>query len=174
MTALMSLNNTTIIDFTGTHEGASRFSTFGTDVISLIRSSSGTKVLVVIDRGYELPNVAPYVVRDHLNLTGNNPLVGINDPCGERFPSVNNVYITDACPHLSSGVAAGLKLGVVPTSEEMSFMRSLGADFYCYNLVPTMIVAAHAGWRVLGIVLPEGTDVQPVLKDVLQLGSRGN
>jgi purine-nucleoside phosphorylase len=110
---------------------------------------------------------APHVVRDHLNLTGTNPLVGPNDPCGERFPSVNDVYITDLCPNLPRGVAAGLVGGVFPTREEMEFLRSLGADFCCYNLVPTMIVAAHAGLKVLGLVVPEGVEVNPVLDVVL-------
>lgn len=155
------------VDFTRDAEGFHHLSGFDERVISLIRQGTGKKVLVVVDRGFCLPKEAPHIVLDHLNLSGTNPLVGPNDSCGERFPSVNNVYITDVCPNLPRVVVAGLKPGVFPTREEMSFIASLGAQCCCYNLVPTMIVAAHAGWKVLGIVVPEAAKLQPVMEEVL-------
>lgn len=166
MTTMTSLKDARCIDFTREAEGFLQLKSFGDRVISFVREGKGSQVLVVVDRGYMMRNATPHVVRDHLNLTGTNPLVGPNDPCGERFPSVNGVYVTDLCPQLPRGVAAGLKPGVFPTREEMDFLSSLGADFCCYNLVPTMIVAAHAGFKVLGIVAPEGCDLSPVLQAV--------
>ncbi len=152
----VSLKGARRIDYSGGADGFERFDSFGDRVVNLLRTSTGSKVLVVIDGGFGFANAAPHVVRDHLNLTGGNPLVGPNDSCGERFPSVNDIYVTDLVRSLPTGVAAGLKPGVVPSDKELEFIREMGADFCCYNLVPTMIVAAHAGWRVLGIVVPEG------------------
>lgn len=140
------------IDFTNTVPGFQSFDSCGDEVLRLVRHA-GAETVIAIDRGYEIE--APHLVTDHLNLTGHNPLVGPNDPCGERFPSVNDIYVTDILPELPRGVAAGLKPGVQPSPEDLKVIKSLGADFYCYNLVPTMIVAAHARLRVLGIVVPE-------------------
>lgn len=168
MTATVSIRGAKCVDFTRSADGFKQFPSFGDPVISLVRDGLGPRLLVVVDRGYFLEDTKPYVVRDHLNLTGSNPLVGPNDPCGERFPSVNNIYITDLCPELPRGIAAGMKWGVFPTRAEMEFIRSLGADFCCYNLVPTMIVAAHAGYRVLALAVPEGVDVKPVLKPLFK------
>lgn len=167
MTTVAMLKGARLVDYTRSTARSHQFPGFGDRVIAFVREPSDSRYLVVVDRGYMMRQEAPHVVQDHLNLTGTNPLVGPNDPCGERFPSVNDVYITDLCPDLPRGVAAGLKGGVFPTREEMEFLRSLGADFCCYNLVPTMIVAAHAGLKVLGLVVPEGAEVNPVLDVVL-------
>src|SRR5215813_10312585 len=161
-----SLKDARCIDFTRDADGFLQFPAFGERVVSFVREGKGSQVLVVVDRGYMMRQETPHVVRDHLNLTGTNPLVGPNDPCGERFPSVNGVYVTDVLPDLPRGVAAGLKGGVFPTREEMDFLASMGADFCCYNLVPTMIVAAHAGFKVLGVVAPDGADLTALLKAV--------
>lgn len=154
------------IDFTGNVSGAEHFESFGEGVISLVRNN----VLVVIDRGFGFENPVPHIVTDHLNLTGSNPLVGPNHPAGERFPGVNDIYVTDQFPGLPRGVAAGLKPGVVPTEDELKLIKQLGADFCCYNLVPTMLVAAHLRWKVLGIVVPEGVVLEPSVLSVLGNG----
>jgi len=158
VTSQISLKGASRIDFTGQLPDFTHYPAFSSDVISLIRKGVGSRVLVVIDVGWGFGKAVPHKVRDHMNLTGSNPLVGPNDSCGERFPSVNSVYLSDFLPELPAGVLAGLKPGVVPSADDLSLMRSLGADFYSYNLVPTMIVAAHAGFKVLGVVIPEGTD----------------
>ena len=166
----VNLKESKRIDFTGTVSSFEQFKSYGDEVVSLVRNSQGPKVLVVIDRGFACEKSTPYVVRDHLNLTGTNPLVGPNDPLGERFPSVNDIYVTDVLSGLPIGIAAGLQPGIVPSPDELKLIRSLGGDFYCYHLVPTMIVAAHARWRVLGIVLPEGAKLDSAILNVLDNG----
>ncbi len=146
------------IDFTGKLGGFKQFRSFGPDIVSLIRTPSEAQTLIVIDYGYGIK--APHLVRDHLNLTGTNPLIGPNDPCGERFPSVNDIYVVD--DSVACGIAAGLKPGIKPSGDDVALMESLGADFYCFNLVPTMIVAAHSRYRVLAILVPEGFDADQV------------
>jgi hypothetical protein len=165
----VKLSEATKIDFTGTVNGGfEKFSAYNDDVKKLLRSGKGSKVCVIIDRGYGFKEKAPYVVRDHLNLTGYNPLVGPNDPCGERFPAVNSTYIAEGGVGngVKQAVVAGLRDGVVPTADDIAFLQSVGADGYSYNLVPAMIIAAHAGWKVLGIVVPEGVDANSVISNL--------
>jgi purine nucleoside phosphorylase len=163
----VKLSEATKIDFTGTASGFQNFAEYGEEVKKLLRNSSGHKVCVIVDRGFAFKDEAPYVVRDHLNLTGHNPLVGPNDPCGERFPAVNNTYVAGSGDlsgaGVKEGVVAGLREGVVPSADDVSFIHSMGADCCSYNLVPAMIVAAHSGWKVVGVIVPEGVSADTVL-----------
>lgn len=151
-----------IIDFTGTISGAKQFDKFDDEVTSLIRNSD-EKLFVIVDKGTGFKKTEPFVVSDHINLTGGNPLVGPNDPCGERFPVVKDVYITDKANGLSVGIAAGLKPGYAPSAKDLELLRTFGCDFCCYNLVPAMIIAAHAGRRVLGLVVPDGVAAESIV-----------
>jgi hypothetical protein len=162
----VKLSEATKIDFTGTASGFEKFTAYGDKVKELLRNAKGPKVCVIVDRGFGFKKQAPYVVIDHLNLTGYNPLVGPNDPCGERFPAVNNTYITDVAVELPKAVVAGLRDGVTPDADDVSFLHSMGADCCSYNLVPTMIIAAHSGWKVLGVVVPEGVNADTVVSEI--------
>jgi hypothetical protein len=157
--ALLNLKDALQIDFSGKVPGFQFHDGFGEKLISTLRNGSENKLVIMIDNCFGLDRSVPYVVKDHLNLTGTNPLIGPNNSCGPRFPVVNNIYLTDfpkgPLSELTQGIAAGLKYGTVPTLEELDLLKSLGADFYCYHLVPSMIVAAHSGWKVVGIVVPE-------------------
>jgi len=167
MPATTTLKEAKLVDFTKTVSGFKYFPGFNSNVVSFIRDGADARTLIVVDRGFHFEKEAPHLVIDHLNLVGTNPLVGANDPVGERFPSVNNIYITDVLPELPRAVAAGVKAGTFPAAEEMELVRSLGGQVACYNLVPTMIIAAHAGYRVLGLVAPEGADLSALVATVL-------
>jgi hypothetical protein len=164
----MSLKGALLLDFTGAgHAGFTAHQEFGEAIVKQLRNGAENKVVVVIDRGVHMLKNEPHVVADHINLTGGNPLCGVNDPCGERFPIVNGIYVEKFgdgdLDRLPRGIAGGLRPKVVPTKEEMAKLRELGVDFCCYNLVPTMIVAAHAGWKVAAVVLPEGAKLDQSL-----------
>lgn len=173
----MKLRNAKRIDFTGTCPEFDFFEKFSDATIDLIRNKEKAEVVIVVDRAFGFAashlkdnEAEPHLISDHLNLTGDNPLVGPNNPIGERFPVVNNIYLSAAdtidqeetwtmgnpLSKLRSGIVAGVKYGAVPSPAELDLLYSMGAHFYNWNTVPTMIIAAHAGLKVLALALPEG------------------
>jgi purine-nucleoside phosphorylase len=101
-------------------------------------------------------------ISDHLNLMGNNPLIGKNyDKLGERFPSLHNPYnqhlgelsqniATDLGFTLKSGVYAGLSGPSLETKAECNMLVTLGADLVGMSTVPEVIVAIHSKMEVIG------------------------
>lgn len=105
------------------------------------------------------------LLADHINLLGDNPLVGPNDDAvGPRFPDLSVAYDLPLRA-LARGVALERKLvlreGVyvavtgpsLETPAEYRMLRALGADVVGMSTVPEVIVARHAGMRVLGLSL---------------------
>ncbi|MBM7641750.1 purine-nucleoside phosphorylase [Streptococcus loxodontisalivarius] len=102
-------------------------------------------------------------ITDHINMTGQNPLIGENlEEFGPRFPDMSNAY-TPAYRETAHAVAQklgikldnGVYIGVTgPTYEtpaEIRAFKTLGADAVGMSTVPEVIVAAHSGLKVLGI-----------------------
>ena len=127
----------------------------------------GARTLVVSNAcGGMHPLWAPgdlMLIADHINLLGDNPLIGLNDDrLGVRFPDMSMPY--DAgLRTLARAVAAEqrmvLREGVyvavagpnLETRAEYRMLRALGADVVGMSTVPEVIVARHAGMRVLGV-----------------------
>jgi purine-nucleoside phosphorylase len=103
------------------------------------------------------------LIDDHINLIGDNPLIGINDErLGPRFPDMSNPYPADlvdgalAVARQENFVAhRGVYVAVagpnLETRAEYRFLRTIGADVVGMSTVPEVIVAVHEGLRVLGI-----------------------
>ena len=89
-------------------------------------------------------------ISDHINLTGQNPLIGANlDEFGPRFPDMSDAY-TKAYREKAHAVAE--KLGpTYETPAEIRAFQTLGASAVGMSTVPEVIVAAHSGLKVLGI-----------------------
>jgi purine-nucleoside phosphorylase len=103
------------------------------------------------------------LIADHINLLGDNPLIGPNDDrLGPRFPDMSAPY-DEALRELAREVAlsqqTALREGVyvaVPgpsleTRAEYRFLRAIGADVVGMSTVPEVIAAVHGGMRVLGV-----------------------
>jgi len=103
------------------------------------------------------------LLSDHINLLGDNPLVGANDErLGPRFPDMSAPY-DPALRRLAHTVA--LELGIVlhegvyaavpgpnlETRAEYRMLRAIGADVVGMSTVPEVIVAVHQGMRTVGI-----------------------
>jgi purine-nucleoside phosphorylase len=109
----------------------------------------------------DMPPGSLVVTTDHINLMGDNPLVGPNDDeLGPRFPDMSEPYAR-ALVLLAERVALDLEvplqrgvLVAVPgpnleTAAEYRFLRAIGADIVGMSLVPETLAAVHGGQRVL-------------------------
>ena len=127
----------------------------------------GVKTIIITNAaGGVNPSFNPsdlMVITDHINLMGQNPLIGPNDDSiGERFPDMSEVYSSD---YISLTIKIGKSLGIdlqegvylaltgpsYETPAEVKMARTLGADAVGMSTVPEAMVAKWAGMNVIGI-----------------------
>ena len=103
------------------------------------------------------------VIRDHINLQGQNPLAGANDDrFGPRFPDMTDAYneqfrqfVLAEKPALGGDLYEGIYAAMLgpsyETPAEIRFLRAIGADLVGMSTVPEVIAARHMGIEVLAI-----------------------
>jgi purine-nucleoside phosphorylase len=103
------------------------------------------------------------LINDHINLIGDNPLIGPNDPdLGVRFPDMSEPYSRDLMQvavnvaldngiRMHEGVYVAVSGPNLETRAEYRFLRALGADVVGMSTVPEVISAIHMNMKVLGI-----------------------
>jgi purine-nucleoside phosphorylase len=139
--------------------------TFPVRVMKLL----GARFLVVLGAsGGMNPLWAPgelVLLDDHINLLGDNPLVGLNlDELGPRFPDMSEPYDRELQElarevalaqriRLHRGVYVGVTGPNLEARAEYRMLRAMGADVVGMSTVPEVIVARHMGMRVMGITI---------------------
>ena len=134
----------------------------------------GAEVLVLTRRvralGPDARRPVLGTIEDHLGLLVPNPLIGPNvDDLGTRFPDMSEPYDPALRAlareearrdggDLASGVYAAHPDPNLATAAEYGMLRRLGADWVGRGGVPEVIVARHAGMRVLGLVGAAGSE----------------
>ncbi|MDD3590029.1 MAG: purine-nucleoside phosphorylase [Thermoguttaceae bacterium] len=131
-----------------------------------VMKALGAETLVVSNAcGGMNPQFKPgdvMLIEDHINMLGCNPLIGVNDDrLGPRFPDMCEPYskeliakaqqvALDAGIMTQKGVYVAVAGPNLETRAEYRFFRAIGADVVGMSTVPEVVVAVHAGMKVLG------------------------
>lgn len=132
-----------------------------------VRSLVITNAAGGMNRNYQAGDLM--LISDHLNMTGDNPLIGINHPeLGPRFPDMSEAYNREyralakhiaqqmgqqrkESVRLQEGVYAGISGPNYLPPAELTMLARLGGDAIGMSTVGEVIAASHAGLKVLGI-----------------------
>ncbi len=145
-----------------------------------VMEALGAEVLIVsaacggMNRVYEPGDI--FIIEDHINLMGDNPLIGPNDDeLGPRFPDLVAPYDPGLLAlaeriALEEGIRAhkGVYVAVagpnLETRAEYRFLSTIGADVVGMSTVPETLVAVHGGMRVLGVAVVSDKCLADALK----------
>lgn len=103
------------------------------------------------------------LITDHINFTGDNPLIGPNqETLGPRFPDMSQAYtprlitfVQEVAERLQIPLQQGVYVGIsgptYNTNQELRMLTKLGGDVVGMSTVPEVIAANHTGLEVIGI-----------------------
>jgi len=119
------------------------------------------------------------IIKDHINLIPDNPLRGINnEKWGPRFPDMSKAYDLElrelfkkVAQKLNEEIKEGVYVAIpgpsLETPAETKFLKIIGADAVGMSTVPEVIVAVHAGLKVLGISIISNVNDPDNFKPIL-------
>ncbi len=132
-----------------------------------VMKALGVELLLVTNAcGGLNPDLYPgalVVINDHINMTGNNPLIGPNYPeLGPRFPDLSDAYDGELIGlvhkvgkkigvETHEGVYVSISGPTYSSKAESKMFQFIGADTIGMSTVPEVIVAKHSGIKVIGI-----------------------
>ncbi|TAH63506.1 MAG: purine-nucleoside phosphorylase [Gottschalkiaceae bacterium] len=132
-----------------------------------VMKALGVEILLVTNAcggmNKELYPGALMIIEDHINFTGDNPLIGHNyEELGPRFPDMSSAYdkvlikLAEEVGHklnieTKKGVYAAISGPYYFSRAELRMLRRIGGDTIGMSTVPEVIVARHTGLKVLGI-----------------------
>lgn len=158
-----------------------------------VMKALGCQVLIVsnacggLNPQYALGDIM--LLEDHINLMGDNPLIGPNDDrLGPRFPDMCEPYdrrLLDTARRsalerkipIQKGVYVAVAGPNLETRAEYRFLRTIGADVVGMSTVPEVIVGVHAGLRCLGLsvvtdlCLPDALEPADIQKIIAVAGA---
>lgn len=134
--------------------------------VRMLKFLGGENIILTNAAGGINQNFKPgqlVTIKDHINLTGKNPLVGKNiDDFGPRFPDMTFTYNRELSKLIlasakeidyvmQEGVYAAMMGPSYETPAEINMLRILGGDMVGMSTVFEAIAANHIGLKVAGI-----------------------
>ena len=156
------------------------FKYLGIDTLFVSNASGG------VNPNFEVGDIM--LITDHINLMGDNPLLGPNDErLGPRFPDMSEIYSPALIKKakkiaqgnnikLQEGIYAGVTGPTFETHAEYKYIRTIGADAVGMSTVPEVIVARHMNIPVFAVSVisdlgVEGKIVEITHEEVIRAAS---
>lgn len=134
--------------------------------VALMKLLGAETLLVSNSAGGMNPNFSPgdlMLIHDHINLFGDNPLMGLNDErLGPRFPDMTEPYSPELIElaegkaqdlgfSFRKGVYVGVSGPAYETAAEIRYMQTIGGDAVGMSTVPEVMTARYLNMDVIGI-----------------------
>ncbi|MFH1229962.1 MAG: purine-nucleoside phosphorylase [Planctomycetota bacterium] len=147
-----------------------------------VMKTLGVKVLIISAAvgsiNADCPRGMVVLIKDHINLLGDNPLIGPNDESlGPRFPDMYDAYdkkLIKLAKQVAEknniktykAVYVALAGPTLETPAEYRFVRIIGADVVGMSTVPEVIVGVHSGLRILALAVVTDLATPDAIKPV--------
>lgn len=163
---ILQSRSQTIALCAGRHHLYEGYSAQEISILIYVLKELGTQRLFITNAAGALnPDYRPgdiMLITDHINQTGENPLIAQDESLGPRFPDMSQAYhsglrqkadaiaVSQHIPH-HKGIYIGVKGPSLETSAERRMFRNMGADVVGMSTIVEVIAANHCSMDVLGL-----------------------